>query len=408
MLGVMEYVHRTVEPLLRELVRSFSSVGVTGPRQSGKSTLLKHSLPGYRYATLDDPLSREQALSDPMSFLDSLGGKAIIDEIQYAPGLTSYIKIRIDADRKAKGRFILTGSQQFTLIRDLADSLAGRIALLELLPFSISEAGKVVDLGSTEKAFVHAALRGLYPEPVTDRTIRSGQWYGSYLQTYLERDVRSLQNIGNLRDFQRFVQLMAGRCGQQLNLSSFANDLGVSVGTVKNWVSILEAGRIIYLLPPYYRNLGKRVTKAPKIYFLDIGLACHLTGIRDRPNLLQGPLAGPLFENFCVQEIVKAFFSLGARPPLYYLRTSNGLEVDLLIERSHMELVPVEIKLNKTPAMGMAAPISRLRSLFTDLPFADGYLVSLSDDARPLSPGVTIIPLPVLLAKVTRMKGSPG
>lgn len=396
----MGYVHRTIESLLREVVRTFPCVGVTGPRQSGKSTMLTRSLPGYKYVTLDDPLAREQALSDPTTFLDSLGAKAIIDEIQYAPGLTSYIKMRVDADRKAKGRFVLTGSQQFTLIRNLADSLAGRIALLELLPFSVAEAGKAVDLGTTEKAFVHAALRGMYPEPVTDGTIRSDRWYGSYLQTYLERDVRGLHNIGNLRDFQRFLQLLAGRCGQQLNMSSFATDLAVSVGTVKNWISILEAGRIVHLLPPYYRNFGKRVTKAPKVYFLDIGLVCHLTGVRDRTHLLQGPLAGPLFENFCVQEIVKAFFNRGERPPIYYLRTNNGLEVDLLVERSFTELMPVEVKLNKTPSVAMAAPVARIRSLFPELPLTDGHLVSLSDTNRPLAPGMSITPLKDLIAKI--------
>ncbi|MDO9288844.1 MAG: ATP-binding protein [Thermodesulfovibrionales bacterium] len=379
---------------------TFPCIAVTGPRQSGKSTLLIHTLKGYKYVTLDDPITREQAISDPQLLLDTLGTKVIIDEIQLAPRILSYIKIRIDSARSVKGQFVFTGSQQFSLIKNLGDSLAGRIGLFDLLPFSLDEMLKAASHKTVTESFVHAALRGLYPEPVTDMTIKPERWFGSYVQTYLERDVRSIYNIGNLRDFQRFMQLLAGRVGQLLNLSSFASDLGVSVSTIKSWLSILEAGRIIYLLPPYYNNLGKRVTKAPKAYFLDIGLVCYLTGIRDKTHLLQGPLAGPLFENFCVQETVKHFLNAGQRPPLYYLRTSNNLEVDLLIEKSYQELIPVEIKLSKTPTPVMAKPVVRIKETFDKLPLRDGFLVSLSEKSIQLTADVKALPLDGFLKKL--------
>jgi predicted AAA+ superfamily ATPase len=396
----VKYIHRKIEPLIQEGVASFPCIAVTGPRQSGKSTLLIHSLRDYNYVTLDDPITREQAISDPQLLLDTLGTKVIIDEIQLAPRILSYIKIRVDAARAVKGQFVFTGSQQFSLIKNLGDSLAGRIGLFDLLPFSLEELGKAASQKTIAESFVNAALRGLYPEPVTDETIRPERWFGSYVQTYLERDVRSIYNIGNLRDFQRFMQLLAGRVGQLLNLSSFASDLGVSVSTIKSWISILEAGRIIYLLPPYYNNLGKRVTKAPKAYFLDIGLVCYLTGIRDKTHLLQGPLAGPLFENFCVQETVKHFLNAGQRPPLYYLRTSNDLEVDLLIEKSYQELIPVEIKLSKTPSPAMAGPVTRIKKTFDQLPLRDGFLVSLSERSIQLTVDVKAVPLNVFLKQL--------
>lgn len=389
----MKYLHRIIEGRLLELSKKFPSLAVTGPRQSGKSTLLKNTFPGYKYVTLDDPVIREQAISDPRFFLDSIGKKVIIDEIQLAPGLLSYIKMEIDNNRQKKGIYIFTGSQQFSMIKDLGDSLAGRIALVDLLPFSVEEIKRSKDMKTTLDCFVHAALTGSFPELVTDPSTSPGSWYGSYIQTYLERDVRSIYNIGNLRDFQRFLHLLATRCAQILNLSEFANDLGVSVPTVKNWLSILDACRIIYLLPPYYNNLGKRIIKSPKVYFLDIGMVCYLTGIKDREHLLKGPMAGALFENFCVQETVKYFFNAGIRPGLYYLRTSNNLEVDMLIELPSRSILPVEVKLNKTPSPAMGTNISRFRKLFLPLNInvLNGLIVSLSDKTMPLSRELTAV-----------------
>ncbi len=389
----MNYIPRDIENRLTRLLASSPCVAVTGPRQAGKSTLLKHCLPSYSYVTLDDPFYREQAHADPLLFLDSLGERAIIDEIQLAPGLLSYIKIRVDQHRSIKGQYLFTGSQQFGLIKNLSDSLAGRIALLELLPFSVAEKRRHLTLPDTTGLFRHAALTGSYPELVVDDTLDLQSWYASYLQTYLERDIRSIYNIGDLRDFQRLVRLLAARCGQQLNMSDLSRDLGISVPTVKSWLSILEASRVIYLLSPYYTNLGKRITKAPKLYFMDIGLACNLAGVRDEAHLFNGPMAGSLFENFCVQETIKFFLGRGQQPPLYYLRTGNGLEVDLLIEPSAGQLIPVEIKLSKTPAPQQARTLTSFRELFARLDPAPGLLLSVSDTTRSLNREVTAVTL---------------
>lgn len=389
----MKYLHRTIESKLLDLSAGFPSLAVTGPRQSGKSTLLQNTFPHYGYVTLDDPVAREQAISDPRFFLDSIGKKVIIDEIQLAPALLSYIKMEIDNNRQEKGLYIFTGSQQFSMIKDLGDSLAGRVALLDLLPFSVEEVKRSKKMGGALEYFLHAALTGSYPELVTDPSIESRSWYGSYIRTYLERDVRTIYNIGNLRDFQRFLHLLAVRCAQILNLSEFANDLGVSVPTIKNWLSILEACRLIYLLPPYYNNLGKRIIKSPKVYFLDIGMVCYLAGIRDDEHLLKGPMAGALFENFCVQETVKYFFNRGERPGLYYLRTSNNLEVDILVDMPSGAVLPIEVKLSKTPSPAMGANISRFRRLFApiDIHLLDGLVVSLTERTVPLGKELTAV-----------------
>ncbi|NVN99128.1 MAG: ATP-binding protein, partial [Geobacteraceae bacterium] len=255
------YIQRTIENLLPGILATFPCLAVTGPRQSGKSTLLRHALPEYSYVTLDDPVALAQAHSDPVYFLDSLGDRCIIDEIQLAPGILSYVKMRVDEDRSRNGRFIFTGSQQFGMIRNLGDSLAGRIALLDLLPFAALEMQQARATTGGMELYATACLTGAYPQLATTEGIDSRLWYSSYIQTYLERDIRALFDIGSLREFHRFMQLLAVRCSQMLNMSSFAADLGVSVPTVKRWLSLLEAGRIIYLLPPYFNNLGKRITK---------------------------------------------------------------------------------------------------------------------------------------------------
>jgi predicted AAA+ superfamily ATPase len=399
----MMYTHREIEQKVTRLVRSFPSIAVTGPRQSGKSTLLMNTLRDYRYVTLDDPLTRDKAISDPLFFLDSLGERTIIDEIQYAPRILSYVKMNIDRNRAGKGLYVFTGSQQFTMIKDLGDSLAGRIALLDLLPFSVPEKKNSMKVKTALEYFVHAALTGSYPELVVDKSLDVYSWYGSYIQTYLERDIRSIYDIGNLRDFQGFMQLLAGRCSQVLNLSDFSKDLGVSVPTIKSWLSVLEASRIIYLLPPYYNNLGKRIVKSPKVYFTDIGIVCYLCGIRDMTHLLQGPMAGPLFENFCVQETIKAFFNRAFPPRIYYLRTGNNIEVDLILEGSAGSLIPVEIKLTKTPSLGMGSGISRFRKVFSGLQIGEGLIVSLTEETVPLSRDLTVITFDDYLGRVEEM-----
>lgn len=385
------YIQRNIEMLLPGILATFPCLAITGPRQSGKSTLLRHALPDYRYVSLDDPAVLEQAHSDPVFFLDSLGEYCIIDEIQLAPGILSYVKMRVDEDRTRTGRFIFTGSQQFGMISNLGDSLAGRIALLDLLPFEVSEMQQTATITGGLELFTICCLTGTYPQLATTPEIDRRLWYSSYIQTYLERDIRSLYDIGSLREFHRFMQLLAIRCSQMLNMSSFATDLGVSVPTIKRWLSVLEAGRIIYVMPPHFNNLGKRITKMPKIYFLDTGLVCHLAGVRGQEQLLEGSMAGALFENFCVEQTVKCFANRGEQPRLSYLRTNNGLEVDLIIEVQNGQTLPVEIKLSRTPTATLASGLTRYASLFAKNTPEDGLLLCLADGERPICRGVTAI-----------------
>ena len=400
------YIHRSIEPALRKMIGQFPVVAVTGPRQSGKSTLLQQVFTKYAYLTLDDPLVLQQALSDPELLLESAGPRVVIDEIQYAPSLLPRLKLRVDRQRAQPGQFLLTGSQQFVLMKGLGESLAGRIGLLELLPFCLEEKtrcpGKEHLAGEPRAAFVEACLRGSYPEPVLQAKLDAHRWYGAYVRTYLERDIRSLYDIGSLREFERFLQLLAARCAQILNMSTLATETGVAVNTIKRWISILEACRIIYLLPPYYNNLGKRITKAPKVYFLDAGMVCYLTGLRDQAALLQGPLAGPLFENFCIQETLKSFAACGESPRLFYLRTKTGLEVDLLIEGPGARLYPFEFKLSATPRMEMADPIRQFRQQFAALKPEPGAIVSLAAASRTLSADARLLTLPEFLKVAVR------
>ncbi len=390
-----KYIHRKIEAVLKDNIKHFPAIALTGPRQSGKSTLVKNIFgKSHSIVSFDDPLMRERAVLDPKLFIETAGEKIIFDEIQYVPEILSYIKILIDTNRHCYGRFILTGSQQFNLIKNLGDTLAGRIALFSLLPFSVEEKEQVPflknKLSAPQNNFIHSCLRGSFPEITLHSDINAKIWYDSYLQTYLERDIRTIFNVGILREFQQFLRLLAARCSQILNLSNFANDLGISVNTIKKWLSILEASQIIYILPPYYRNLGKRITKSPKIYFLDAGLVCYLTGLKTKEHLFGGPLAGALFENFVIQETVKYYLNRGLRPNLFYLRTHNNVEVDLLIEKN-MELYPFEIKFTKTPSVGMAAPIERFKNIFSSLKINVGKIISLTDNDVQLTENVTAI-----------------
>jgi len=388
-MGKIFYVHRQIEKVITSIAKQFPAVVLTGPRQSGKSTLLANLFgKTHNLISFDDPMMRERALADPWLFLESAGDKIILDEIQYVPQLLSYIKILIDKDREKRGRFIMTGSCQFNLIKELSETLAGRIGIRVLLPFTKGEKENISHLKSklttTQDHFIHACLRGSFPELSTHPRMNAHQWYASYISTYLERDVRSLYNLGSLREFQKFLQLLASRCAQILNLSILANDLGVAVNTIKKWVSVLEASQIIYLLPPYYQNLGKRITKSPKVYFLDCGLVCYLVGLKSEEYLLKGPMAGALFENYCIQETIKSFFNQGLSPNIFYLRTHNGLEIDLLISKSDI-LYPFEIKLSKTLNLGMTASLERFKRLFSKLQIAEGRIISLSEQEFPLS-----------------------
>jgi uncharacterized protein len=382
------YIPREIEPLLQSALREAPVVAVTGPRQTGKSTLLKESLPDYAYVTLDDPLLRQQAVEDPLFFLNRFESKLIIDEFQYAPDLLHYIKMRVDKNRQQKGQYVLTGSRQFVSTKGISESLAGRIILLELGAFDwLERAGvKAVD---SKTDFIRACLRGSFPELVTDPALNTQRWYGGYLQTYLERDIRTLYDIGSLREFERTLQLLAARCSQALNLSTIARDIGVSVTTIKRWVSILEACRLIYLLPPYFHNIGSRIVKSPKVYFLDAGLACYLTGLESENHLLNGPMAGALFENYCIQEAVKHSFARGRPPRFCYLRTQNGFEIDFIAMRPDGKLFPAEFKLSQTPKTKMAAPLERFVTELAQENAESGGLVSITDQSIPLTRNVT-------------------
>ncbi len=391
-----KYINRKIETIIKKSAKSFSAIAVTGPRQSGKTTLLKNLFPKYSYFSFDDPIIREQAVADPNLFLENCGKKVIIDEIQYVPQLLSYIKQIIDDNRQVKGKFILTGSQRFNLIKSLGDSLAGRIALFELLSFSHTE--KKEKKGIT--TFINSCIRGSYPEPYLYKNINPEIWYASYLQTYIERDIRTIYDIGNLREFQNFMKLLAARCSQLLNLSSLAVDIGVSVNTIKRWISILEASGIIFLLPPFYNNFGKRIVKSPKVYFLDCGLVCYLMGIKDKDFLLNGPFAGALFENYCIQEVVKYFYNSGKIPNIFFSRTNNGVEVDLIIESSFMNVSLIEIKSSKTLKLSMADNIKKFSSIFNKLNIKNSFILSLSEKNMNLTEKVKAVGLNDFFNKV--------
>ncbi len=376
----MIYRHRDLEEPLKKAAEQFRVLALTGARQTGKSTLLRRLFGNtHRYVTLDDPRLLRLAQQDPELFFQEHKGPLILDEVQYAPDLLPYVKMRVDSDGR-KGQFILTGSQQFPLMKGLRETLAGRIALFQLYPLSVTEGP------SSSSDYIVRALRGSYPEPLLTRGLDPARWYASYLATYLERDVQFHYRLEHPERFRDLMALLAARTAQALNMNALSNDLGISVPTVKSWIGILEASQIVYRLRPYHVNLGSRLVKTPKIYFTDIGLVCHLAGSATREAVLRGPLAGALFENFVVQEALKIFAHSGRPAPLFYYRTNNNLEVDLIVEKNPRELVPIEIKLSKTPHPGMAGGITRLRALQGKTPLLlPGYVVCLADRSFPLS-----------------------
>lgn len=362
---VAMYIHRLLEESLSKALKTFPSVVVTGPRQAGKSTLVqKVAGDRYRYVSLDEMDIRSLAINDPRGFLAKYPNPVIIDEIQHAPQILPYIKAAIDRDRKP-GQWILTGSQAFPLMRNVGESLAGRIAILTLFPFSLSEMNRNmrVKIKTAEAFFRHLysadapvkkslscgqwLLRGGYPEVFTQKKVSLKLWFSSYLQTYIDRDVRGNIKTANLNEFERFVKLLASRTAQELNYSTLARDVGVTVPTIKSWVSFLESSSLIHLLYPYHRNFGKRIVKSPKCYFMDTGLVSYLVGLQDEDHLLQGPMAGSLFETACVTQFIKRFSAFLDPASLYFWRSVDGFEVDLLVEVSN-KIFPVEFKLSST------------------------------------------------------------
>lgn len=324
------------------MLRGFPIVTITGPRQSGKTTLAKMIFKDKPYASLEDPDVRLFAQDDPRSFLERFPDGAVLDEVQRCPHLFSYLQTIVDADGRM-GLFILTGSQQFGLLSGISQSLAGRTAFLELLPFSLSELATSGKLASHPDTML---LNGCYP-PIYDRDIPPQIWFNSYTTAYVERDVRQILNIHELETFQRFIRLCAGRTGQLLNLSSLASECGITHNTVKSWISVLEASYIIFLLRPHHANFKKRLVKMPKLYFYDVGLASWLLGIRSTEHIMTHPLRGSLFETFIIAELMKSRLNKGENTDLYFWRDSNGNEVDVIAEKEG-KLVPIEIKSGKT------------------------------------------------------------
>ncbi len=335
-------IPRDAEQTIRTLLRGFPVVTVTGPRQSGKTTLARAVFADRPYASLEDPDLRRAALEDPRSFLDRFPDGGVLDEVQRCPELLSYLQGRVDADGRM-GLFLLTGSQQFGLMAGITQSLAGRSAFLELLPFSLPELDRANRLpGDTDVML----LTGCYP-PLYDRPVKPAAWFAAYVTAYVERDVRQQLRVQDLESFQRFVRLCAGRTGQLLNLSSLATECGITHNTARAWLSVLEASYLVCLLRPHHANFSKRLVKASKLYFLDTGLAAWLLGIRTAEQLDTHPLRGNLFETFVVAELVKTQANRGESRSLYFWRDSNGNEVDVIVERGG-RLMPIEIKSGKT------------------------------------------------------------
>jgi uncharacterized protein len=351
----MRYIPRELSDVVRQAARHFPSVVVTGPRRAGKTTLLRRLFPKAQYVLLEDPDIQGRIRSDPRTFLEELRPPVIFDEIQNAPELLNYVRTLVDAAPRRKGQWLFTGSQEAPLMQGITESMAGRAAILQLLPFSVAEYPKT------------NLLHGGFPEVVA-RPKSRGLWFASYLQTYLERDVRAITNVRDLVTFRRFLALLASRHGQILNKTDLAAPLGVSVPTVNEWLQILEVTGQIIVVPPYFENLGKRLIKSPKIYWGDPGLACYLLGIASEAELRRSPFLGRLFEGFVAAEILKSQANRGMRKELYYFRDQQGLEVDFLTPRANSGVWLIECKAGKTVRPEMANPLFSLSRAFGKRP----------------------------------------
>jgi len=349
---------RTLDKKLKEAAKHYPVVTLTGPRQSGKTTLVQMSFPNYDYISLEEPDNRAFALEDPRGFLSQFPEKVILDEIQRAPDLFSYIQTIVDT-QDISGQFILTGSQNFLLLQKVSQSLAGRCAVLHLLPFSLSELKQRRPLSidtigrqlpdknrSLNEELSSVLFEGFYPR-IHDKHLNPVDWLGNYFQTYIERDVRDVLNVGDLETFSRFVRLCAGRNGQLLNLSSLANDCGITHTTSKRWISILEAGFIVFLLRPHFKNFSKRLIKSPKLYFLDTGLLSYLLRIRSAEDLRIHSQYGSIFESYIISELLKNYMNRGEEHPIYFWRDSTGNEIDIIMDEGD-SLIPLEIKAGQT------------------------------------------------------------
>jgi len=350
-------IKRHIAEELGLLIQEYPIVTILGPRQAGKTTLAKATLPKYAYSNLEEPEVREFALNDPKAYLAQFNGPVIIDEIQRVPELLSYIQSMVDEEHQ-NGRFVLTGSHQLQLREAIGQSLAGRTAILNLLPLSIAE---LTSAGIEFERFEEYAFHGFLPR-IYDQSQRPTAAYSNYYQTYVERDVRLLINLKDLSLFEKLLKLLAGRTGQLIDYSSLANDVGVDAKTIRNWLSILEASFLVFKLPAYFENFGKRVIKAPKYYFTDVGLLCFLLGIRSADQITRDPLVGSIFENLVVIECLKTRYNNGLMPDLYYFRDSKGNEVDLVAQTGR-SVTAVEIKSASTFSDSMLKGLRRFQNL---------------------------------------------
>jgi uncharacterized protein len=350
-------IRRNISDKLLALSRTFPVVTVTGPRQSGKTTLCRQVFPDHDYLSLERPDVREYAASDPLDLLERHGDRVILDEIQRAPELLSYLQAEVDRDRRP-GRFVLTGSHNLMLISEVSQTLAGRTALLDLLPFSRDEVERFTDHPATLEATLWT---GAYP-PIHDEGHAPGDWLAAYVGTYVERDVRQVLEIRDLRAFQLFIKLCAARTGQVLNMASLAADAGVSAGTVRSWLGLLEASFLITLLPGWYANPRKRLIKSPKLHFIDTGLCCWLLGIRSPSDLVLHHARGAIFESWVVSEVLKSRLNRGLPPALHHVRNQKGEEIDLLVDDGPRRRL-VEVKSGKTVTGDALRGLERWQSL---------------------------------------------
>jgi len=379
----MKYVRRELEKQVVAAAGAFPAVVLTGPRRSGKTWMLKHLFPKASYHLFEDPDVVSRFRQDPQGFLDGVRLPAILDEIQNTPEVFNYVRSRADREPRKAGRWFLTGSQESGLMQNVSESMAGRAAVLHLLPLSASESPKVT------------LLRGGYPE-VLARPQVARLWFSSYLQTYLERDVRAISAVHELALFRRFFALVASRHGQVLNKSDLAAPLGMSAPGIGKWLDILEATAQVLIVPPFFENLGKRLIKSPKIYIADPGLACHLLGVETEAELERSPFLGALFEGFIASEIVKSQANAGRRRELYYFRDQQGLEVDFVVPGKNASVTLIEAKASRTITPDMAGPMQRLATAWAKRPDKRGGIRRLlvhrparaGIKSRAVSPGV--------------------